>query len=80
MGAGLLAKAGDANHPAKKTKYWPFIQLSYFSHRVFTRPADTWPRLNTPYLLGVRHETEAFDGGNDFCRCWRCDCQRGCRC
>jgi hypothetical protein len=34
----------------------------------------------TPYLLGVRHETEAFDGGNDFCRCWRCDCQRGCRC
>ncbi|AXP06309.1 hypothetical protein DZG01_26395 [Pseudomonas fluorescens] len=37
-------------------------------------------RLNTPYLLGVRHETEAFDGGNDFCRCWRCDCQRGCRC
>lgn len=33
---------------------------------MFTRPINTWPRSNYPYLLGVRHETEAFDGGNDF--------------
>jgi hypothetical protein len=50
-------------------------------HIVFTRPADTWARsIHTPILLGVRHETEAFDGGNDLCRRWRCDRQRGCRC
>lgn len=33
---------------------------------MFTRPTDTWPRSNYPYLLGARHETETFDGGNDF--------------
>ncbi|MNO46156.1 hypothetical protein D3C76_364390 [compost metagenome] len=36
---------------------------------------------NTPiFLLGARHETEAFDGGPYLCRRWRCNRQRGSRC
>ncbi|MBA1378672.1 hypothetical protein FHK92_12730 [Pseudomonas brassicacearum subsp. neoaurantiaca] len=39
----LSANAPSPQKTSCKTQCWPFIQLSYFSHRVFTRLTDTWP-------------------------------------